>query len=131
MISVQKVERHMLKVVLVALVSLASCSSVDDGYIIGTWQAVQVKEEGDPLPINVEEISFTFQDNEAYHYESTLNYREAGSYYIEGNYLYTTDTVNQGSMEKAVEIITLSEDSLQLKMDEKGKERIIHLGKRK
>jgi hypothetical protein len=110
-------------------VGLSNCENVSNDAIMGQWQAVQVEEEGEILPINAEEIKFNFQENEAYTYQSTLNYREAGSYYVENDYLYTTDTVNQGSMEKAVEILLMTADSLHLKMDEKGQERIIRLGK--
>lgn len=109
----------------------SACDAVDKGHIIGQWKAVSVEEDGEELAIDPAEIKFVFGSDDSYQYFSTLNYREAGSYYVEGNYLYTTDTLNQGSMEKAVEIIEMSTDSLHLKMDDQGKERILKLGKTK
>ena len=108
---------------------LSSCGSIDNELIIGSWEGVRVLEEGEELGVNPREISFYFGKNESYRYESTLNYKEAGSYYIESSYLFTTDTVNQASTEKAVEILLLSPDSLHIKMDDNGKERILKLVK--
>jgi len=108
---------------------LSSCGSIDNELIIGSWEGVRVLEEGEELGVNPKEISFYFGKNESYRYESTLNYKEAGSYYIESSYLFTTDTVNQASTEKAVEILLLSPDSLHIKMDDNGKERILKLVK--
>jgi hypothetical protein len=108
---------------------LSSCGSIDNELIIGSWEGVRVLEEGKELGVNPKEISFYFDKNESYRYKSTLNYKEAGSYYIESSYLFTTDTVNQASTEKAVEILVLSPDSLHIKMDDNGKERILKLTK--
>ncbi|MCI5082071.1 MAG: hypothetical protein MRY78_10270 [Saprospiraceae bacterium] len=110
-------------------ISISSCESIDKQKLIGEWMGAAVIEEGNKLSVDPKEISFYFKKNESYQYNSTLNYREAGSYYVESNYLFTTDTVNQASTEKAVEIILLSEDSLHLRMEEKGKERILKLVK--
>lgn len=109
---------------------LFACDNLDTELIIGSWEGVTVLEEGKQLGVNPKEISFYFDKNESYRYNSTLNYKEAGSYYIESNYLFTTDTVNQASTEKAVEILVLSADSLHLKMDDNGKERILKLTKK-
>jgi hypothetical protein len=43
--------------------------------------------------------------------------------------LYTLDTINQASSEKAVKIVNLTPDSLFLKMNEEGKIRIVKLFK--
>lgn len=95
--------------------------------MLGSWEAIEVTEEGQPLGVNVQEIGFTFLDEGRYTYRSTLNYKEAGSYYVESQYLFTTDTVNQATSEKAVEILQLNQDSLFLKMNDNGKERLLKL----
>lgn len=108
---------------------LLSCNSTNEVELVGNWQAFEVLEEGELLPVNYKEIKFSFHADESYKYFSTLNYREAGSYFVEKPYLYTRDTLNQASSEKAVEIIKLTPDSLFLKMNEGNKQRILKLAK--
>jgi hypothetical protein len=109
------------------LFALVACQQMNDELLIGRWQAVSLTEEGEPVPVDMKEISFEFRADQTYRYSSTLNYREAGDYYVETRFLYTTDTINQASTEKAVEILMLSEDSLHLGMLENGKERVLKL----
>lgn len=97
--------------------------------IVGEWAGVAALEEGAPIGVDPSLIRMTF-GNKGYTYNSTLNYREAGSYYIDSKYLYTTDTLNQASTEKAVEIVKLTADSLVLKMNESGRERFLMMEKR-
>ena len=111
------------------VLSLAACSTNTTEDIIGNWQAFEVLEEGEPLLVNTQEIQFSFHEDESYEYFSTLNYREAGSYYIEAKYLFTRDTINQASSEKAVEIVQLNLDTMILHMQESNKERILKLEK--
>ena len=99
---------------------LLTCSPVQDELIVGSWQAISVEEEGAQLALDPSQIKLAFTENDTYTYESTLNYREAGSYFVDAKYLYTTDTVNQASTEKAVEIVLLTADSLSLKMNDNG-----------
>ena len=107
-----------------------ACQQMNDDLLLGHWQAAEVLEEDTPLPIDIKEISFEFKGDKNYTFSSTLNYREAGSYFVDAHFLYTTDTINQASTEKAVEILTLSEDSLHLRMQQNGKERILKLARK-
>ena len=107
---------------------LASCSPVDRGMIVGEWAGIAALEEGASIGVDPSLIRMTFGDK-GYTYSSTLNYREAGAYYIDSKYLYTTDTLNQASTEKAVEIVKLTADSLVLKMNESGRERFLIMEK--
>jgi hypothetical protein len=110
------------------LITVAACDTgLDPTLIQGKWEGTSVLEEGEPLPVDVSEIQFEFRDNNEYEYSSTLKYKEAGTYYMEDNYLFTTDTFNQASTEKVVEIVLLDGDSLHLKMKEQGQERILKL----
>ena len=110
---------------------LASCASLKDDLLLGDWQATEIIEEGKALPVNVEEIKLSFKGEDFYLFNSTLNYKEAGSYFLDSKYLFTTDTVNHASTEKAVEVIKLTQDSLVLKMNDSGKERLLRLSKMK
>jgi len=97
-----------------------ACNEEEPSKIIGSWEAVK---------LDLEEISFHFTDDQSYEFTSTLNYREAGSYYLKSDMLYTTDTLNQASTEKIVEIIRLEEDTLLIRMDQNGKERQLKLAR--
>lgn len=108
---------------------LLSCMNDKPDFLIGNWNAFEVLEEGESLDINTAEIKLGFQEGNTYHYESTLAYREAGQYHVEQQYLYTTDTSHTTTMTKAVEILQLTNDTLQLRMNDQGKERILKLVK--
>lgn len=111
----------------ITTVAIISCSSVKVDLLIGKWQAVEILEDGIPLEVEMTPIGFAFDGQGYYNYSSTLNYKEAGTYYLEGPYLYTLDTINTASTEKAVRINVLTQDSLVLLMSVKGKEKIMKL----
>lgn len=111
---------------------LFSCDSQQRkmNLIDGKWQGTLLLEQGDSVPINPAELSFTFdQFARTYTYNSTLNYQEAGNFYLQTKYLFTSDTLKANPTEKGVEIVRLSQDSLHLRMEEKGRERIMKLVK--
>jgi hypothetical protein len=98
--------------------------------INGEWEGTVLLEEGDSLPVNPKMLGFTFdQDQKTYTFRSTLNYQEAGTFYIQTKYLFTKDSLNQEQTEKGVEILQITTDSLYLKMEDNGKERIMKLRK--
>lgn len=109
--------------------SYYSCTSVEKDLILGKWQAVSVTEKGVELNIPTEDVQLNFLTSTTYTYQSTLRYRESGSYHLDNKYLYTIDTLNQASKQKAVEILLLSEDSLHLKMMEANEERVLKMVK--
>jgi hypothetical protein len=104
-----------------------ACEPYSDSDLAGSWQAVEITEEGDSLAVDLSGIRFEFTNNGRYYFHSTLNYEEAGTYRLDGPYLFSTDTIQEVSREKAVEILLLNTDSLQLRMEELGKERIMLL----
>jgi len=59
-----------------------------------------------------------------------LKNQEAGNYYVHGRILYTKDTLQAGA-EKAVEVVKLQNDSLQIKMNDDGKIRVLDLVRQK
>lgn len=111
-----------------ALVLLMACAQDEPSLLIGSWTAYEVLEEGEILDINASEIQLEFVDDEVYSYKSTLDYEEAGQYNVQSSYLYTTDTLAASqAARKAVEIVQLTADSLQLRMNDEGKERILKM----
>lgn len=110
--------------------STACSSPYSQDDLQGKWRGTYLEENGQALlEIDPEELSFTFSEN-GYQYQGNLNYREAGNYTLESPYLYTTDTLNQASTEKTVQILQLSSDSLHLRMMENGAERVLKLYKK-
>lgn len=116
---------------LVLSLSFFACGSYDNPDLAGNWQAINLTEEGDSLAVDLSDIRFVFKDNGRYYFHSSLNYEEAGTYRLDGPYLFSTDTLSSITREKAVEITLLNEDSLQLRMQELGKERVMLLLKEK
>jgi hypothetical protein len=119
------------KLVIVAFLIFVglSCSPYRQNDLIGDWQAISITQEGDTLKIDPKIVKFTFNKDEGYTFRSTLNYQESGTYYIINKQLFTMDTLNRASTEKIVEILQLSPDSLNLKMNDAGKERLMKLKK--
>lgn len=112
----------------VTFLLLPACAGDDPNLLIGSWTAYEVLEEGEKLDINAAEIKLEFVDDLIYSYQSTLDYREAGEYTLQASYLYTTDTLARvQAARKAVEVIQLTPDSLQLRMNDEGKERILKM----
>lgn len=112
------------------LLTLTACGPYQKKDLIGKWEAVKVLEEGQPLPVNHQEISFVFYPNSSYTFTSTLNYKESGFFSIEGRLLYTLDTLHKDASEKAVEIDDVTRDSLKLNMLEGSKRRTLILVKK-
>lgn len=113
--------------IICVLLLFSACQTYEEDLLSGAWRGSSILESNQPLEIDPAAIKLTLQPNGAYQYESTLNYREAGTFYMEQQYLYTMDTLNQASTEKAVEIVLLTPDSLHLRMNEGGKERLLKM----
>ena len=109
------------------LLVLAGCDSFSEQKLFGHWRGAGVLENGVPLDIDPAEIHFEFCENGKYTFQSTLNYREAGTFKMADGLLYTLDTINQASSEKAVKVVKLSGDSLCLEMMTAGKIRMLKL----
>lgn len=119
----------MKKLSLFFLVSalLIACDGIKEKDLLGTWQGAALLEDNMPVDIDPRLIGFEFYPDGFYKFNSTLNYREAGTYKVRGDLLYTLDTINEASTEKAVKILKLMPDSLFIKMNAEGRERIIKL----
>ncbi|MCP3930066.1 MAG: hypothetical protein GY705_13310 [Bacteroidetes bacterium] len=118
-----------LQILLLLFFINTGCARFHYKFIKGQWQAVEVLEEGETLHVQTEYVKLDFNDKGYYLYSGTLKYQEAGTYYFDSDYLFTTDTLNSASTTKAVEIIKLTRDSLHLKMNDNGRERILKMKK--
>jgi len=99
---------------LLVLTIVFSCSNPSD-QLIGKWTATAIIQDNEALDIDLEAVSFTFQDNSTYEFTSTLEYREAGAFQVSDNMLITKDTIN-GQGQKSVMIKQLDSDTLKLRM---------------
>lgn len=96
-------------------------------HLIGSWQAKALLEENDTLEVDLPKIHFQFLSNDRYSFSSLLNYHEAGLFHLEGMYLHTLDTTRKQAEEKTVKLLHLSTDSMVMKMQHDGKQRILLL----
>ena len=113
----------------ISLLLLSSCKSDNEKLLIGKWNAAQLVECEEVVPINTTLVNLEFRHNGTYVFNSTLNVHEEGRYRISNNYLYTHDNIKPNSPEKAVLIKSISEDSLILQMSFKGKDQWLTLMK--
>ena len=95
--------------------------------LIGSWQAVEVTQEGAPMDLSPEEVNMSFDNDGRYRFQGTLNYIEAGSYYLEKDLLYTLDTINGQSVQKVVQITDLQNDSLTIRMQAGDQQQVLKL----
>lgn len=103
----------------------AACGPTPEEMLNGSWKAIAVEEEDSILQVDISTVGFTFNDQGRYAYSGNLNYHEAGAYYVEQQYLYTTDTTKSTPATKAVEIHFITPDSLSIKMKDNGKTRMM------
>lgn len=94
----------------------------------GQWEAIELSEDGQRLALDSAAVGFLFDAaTKRYQFNSTLKYREAGSFYVQSKYLVTKDTTKENSQEKNVEIVSVKADTLIIKMKEGKKDRLLTL----
>ncbi len=96
----------------------------------GTWKAYEFTQNGNAVDFDLSRLTFTFDKNGKYTFTSSnLNTKEAGQYHLNGNILYTTDTLIAQRLEKAVKIKKTGVDSIQFLMNAGGIDQKIFLYK--
>lgn len=98
------------------LLIAGGCRQDPHRLIAGHWQVVSITSASELPDYRLEDFRFFFTEDGRYQYFGNLYYEEAGQYAIEGAYLHTTDTLQQDSGEKTVQILKLTKDSLLLRM---------------
>ncbi len=101
---------------------------LDKTLLHGTWQAVSLVENGQPGTTDLSETQFIFRPTGQYEYRSNINYKEQGTYYLDGKFLVSRDTL-QAAMPKSVKIEYLSADSLLFNMNSNGIPQLLGLKK--
>ena len=112
-----------------ALFLLVGCKTENERRIVGKWQALQLMECDNVVPIQTELVDIEFKSNGKYIFHSTLNINEEGNYHIRKNFLFTQDKMREKAPEKAVLIQSIEDDTLVLQMSYKGKDQWLTLVK--
>lgn len=106
---------------------LVSCQSENERQIVGKWEAAQLRECDDVVPIQTALVNMEFKKSGEYVFNSTLNVHEEGKFRLKKNFLYTTNRLRDNPSEKVVLIQSFSPDTLVLQMNFKGKDQWLTL----
>ena len=106
----------------VLLLSVSACKSDKEVAIVGKWNADNLVECDDVVPIVANLVNIEFNPDGRYFFNSTLNIHEEGTYKIKKNHHFLQDKIRDKAVEKIVLITKLTSDSLVLEMNFKGKE---------
>ncbi len=114
---------------LLIMYSVYACGSgLDKTLLHGTWQAVSLVENGQPGKTDLSQTQFIFLPTGGYEYRSSINYKEQGTYFLDGKFLVSKDTL-QEAIAKSVKIEFLSSDSLLFNMNSNGVPQLLGLKK--
>lgn len=105
---------------LLLLVTLGCQDGETLALLTGSWKAAGIYENGQAKNMDISNIHFQFNDDKSYTYQSNADYQEAGTFYVDGKLLYTTDTIHPENMVKSVRINQITADSLFLDMNQGG-----------
>lgn len=97
--------------------------------IVGNWQAIEVTEQDSVLTLPLAEVKMRFSKDKKYTFESTLNYKEAGTYQLQNNMLFLKDTTPNNIPKKVIKINYLANDSLIVEMKATTNTRLLKLVK--
>lgn len=106
-------------------------SAIPSNLLEGKWKVAFLIRGQDTIEMDYSPIYFEFNSNKRYVFQSTLNTREAGRYYTQGNRLLTTDTLVDSPKEKAVLVKKITQDSMIYIMNLRGERQAMYLYKSK
>ena len=112
---------------LILLWAWTACQSDTERQIVGKWEAAQLRECDDVVPIQTALVNMEFKKNGEYVFNSTLNVHEEGKYRLKKNFLFTTNRLRENALEKVVLIQSFAPDTLILQMNFKGKDQWLTL----
>jgi hypothetical protein len=112
---------------LLVLWTLVGCQTENERQIVGKWEAAQLRECDDVVPIQTALVNMEFRKNGEYVFNSTLNVHEEGKFRLKKNLLFTTNRLRENKDEKVVLIKSFSQDTLILQMNFKGKDQWLTL----
>lgn len=111
----------------IVLSHFIACQSDSERQIVGKWEAAQLRECDDVVPIQTALVNMEFKKNGEYVFNSTLNVHEEGKFRLKKNFLYTTNRLRDNASEKVVLIQSFTTDTLVLQMNFKGKDQWLTL----
>jgi len=109
------------------LAGFSACQSDRTAPLQGNWQGTLLLEAQDSVPIDPALLQFSFTEGGRYSFTSTLNQREAGTYRLQGDLLYTRDTLSNQTKEKVVRLEFVAPDSLVMNMQQGEQARVLYL----
>lgn len=109
------------------LAAFYACQSDYTAPLQGHWQGTLLLEGQDSVPIDPTLLQFSFTEQGKYSFNSTLNQREAGTYRMQGDLLYTRDTLTKQTKEKVVRLEFVTPDSLVMNMQQGEQARVLYL----
>lgn len=118
---------RLLALLAFSLCCLPSCGEPEDRRLVGRWRAVSVTEGQDSVRLDPAEVAFDFTATNRYTFESTLRYREAGTWSYRNGHLIAQDTTHVPAAERVVAVDKVTADSLVLRMNGELKERVVVL----
>lgn len=110
------------------LAAILSCQSDQPLPYAGTWQAVELWEKGQKMEVDtlMEKVVLNLYNDKSYSFITTLNKKESGKYRIKKKKIYIQSKAELANkQERIMEIITLTQDSMHLKMTDNGNERVL------
>ena len=113
--------------ILIILGGMTACQSDSERQIVGKWEAAQLRECDDVVPIQTALVNMEFKKNGEYVFNSTLNVHEEGKFRLKKNLLYTSNRLRDNATEKVVLIQSFTADTLVLQMNFKGKDQWLTL----
>jgi hypothetical protein len=116
-----------IPLILVILSIFLGCKSESEQRIVGKWEASQLRECEEVIPIQTALVNMEFKNNGEYVFNSTLNVHEEGKFRLKKNLLYTTNRLKDNSNEKVVLIQSFTQDTIVLQMNFKGKDQFLTL----
>lgn len=117
-----------LLVLILALITACTQENEYAKILPGTWKAYNFTQNQESVKFDLSRLAFSFDNKGTYTFvSSNLSTKEAGHYHLIGNILYTTDTLADQRLEKAVEIEKISPDSIQFIMNAQGIQQKIFL----
>jgi hypothetical protein len=112
---------------LLILWTIIGCQTENERQIVGKWEAAELRECDDVVPIQTALVNMEFRKNGEYVFNSTLNVHEEGKFRLKKNLLYTANRLRDNTGEKVVLIKSFSPDTLVLQMNFKGKDQFLTL----
>jgi len=123
--------RFLASLVIFSILILPACQKDQrPDFLNGSWQAYRYERaDSAALEDYLSQIQLDIVLHNHYHFSSTLDYEEAGTFRLSDQYFLVTDTTREPRQEKRMRIRALTSDTLILDMMENGEDRTLNMRK--